>query len=64
MNVIVGKQYRNKKHGTLYHVLEFTRHSETMEVLVKYERIEPEERDDMPWSRPLWLFKEKFEEID
>lgn len=63
MDIKVGKQYRNKKHGTIYQVLGFTRHSETLETLVTYERVEPEAREEIPWSRPIELFKVKFEEI-
>jgi hypothetical protein len=63
MEVVIGKTYRNKKHGTFYHVLEFTRHSETLETLVKYERVEPEAREDIPYSRPMELFRIKFEEL-
>lgn len=65
MDITIGNQYRNKKHGTLYQVLGFTVHSETTEILVTYERVEPEYRNhnDIPWSRPVELFREKFEEV-
>lgn len=63
MELEVGKVYRNKKHGTLYHVLGFSMHSEEEEILVQYERVEPEERNNIPWSRPAQLFTEKFEEV-
>lgn len=62
MEIVIGKVYKNKKHGTYYHVIGFSRHSETLEKLVNYERVEPEEREEFPWSRPIELFKVKFEE--
>ena len=58
--LIKGRHYLNKKHRTLYHITGFTRHSETLEILVEYERVEPSEREDIPWSRPIDLFKKKF----
>lgn len=61
VSVQVGGVYRNLKHGTLYHVLGFSRHSETLEVMVQYERVDPEFRDEIPWDRPLKLFIKKFE---
>lgn len=63
MEIKIGEVYRNKKHGTNYIVVGFTRHSETLDVLVTYERENPIDRADIPWSRPIALFKEKFEEI-
>lgn len=59
-----GKVYKNIKHQTLYYVLGFARHSESGEIMVQYERVDPEKRDVLPWDRPLELFKEKFEPTD
>ena len=61
MEVVKGGLYRNKKHGTTYIVLGFTRHSESLDILVTYDRENPADRADLPWSRPLELFKKKFE---
>lgn len=64
MNIAKGKIYRNIKHQTLYHVLGIFIHSETRELMVAYERVEPEERFAYPFVRPLDLFREKFESLE
>lgn len=63
MGIQIGKVYKNLKHGTFYTVFGFTRHSETLEILVEYDRVDPKDRAEIPWSRPIELFKEKFEEV-
>lgn len=63
MTINIGGVYRNKKHGTNYVVIGLTRHSETLEILVTYEREKPNDRADIPWSRPIELFNEKFERL-
>lgn len=62
MRIQKGKQYINKKHSTTYRVVGFANHSETLETLVLYERVDPEHRENAPWARPIELFKEKFKE--
>lgn len=64
MEITVGKVYKNLKHGTFYTVFGFTRHSETQEVLVTYDRLDPKDRAKIPWSRPAELFGQKFVAVE
>jgi hypothetical protein len=59
--VEILKMYMNKKTKNIYLVLDFVKHSETLEDMVLYSRASG--NDDTHWVRPLELFKEKFEEI-
>lgn len=58
--VEVGEYYRNKKNQSVYQVLGFIIHSETLEKMVRYIAIKDLAKE---WARPLELFKEKFEEL-
>lgn len=61
--VVPGKVYRNKKHGTLYAVYTFVRHSENLETMVAYGPLTAS-LDSTPWVRALDLFRKKFEEVE
>lgn len=62
-SVKVGNVYRNKKNSNEYLVLDIGKNTEgDMEDVVIYVRCG--QIGDQIWVRPLWLFKEKFEELD
>lgn len=58
-DLVIGKQYKNKKHGTIYTLKKIGLFTESEnEVLAYYE-----DEDGYPWFRPLGLFMIKFENI-
>lgn len=62
--VLPGNHYVNLKTRNIYKVLGFTKHTETLETLVRYQRVNVLPDDDeslVEWSRPLALFALKFE---
>jgi len=61
-DVKTGKRYRNIKKGTIYLVVGFARHSETLETLVLYREVDDGLRV-VVLARPQSLFMEKFEEL-
>jgi len=55
---LIGNCYKHYK-GNIYKIIGFSKHSETLEVLVLYQRVDGD--DKTVWSRPFSMFFEMIE---